>query len=168
MLNKKLMITLIVITVSVLNGYSKNILNIYDSHKKLYSSKTMYPCYVGPIFCTGGAMTDINRMITNMAPENIGSFTSNSLTLIETAPIQNQVYTFKKFDAYKVTKDGTSFTIMHMKSNVGKDKFDILVEMKEGPNYDRTITIYKNNVATTLILWVGNSKIIQKKTTSNI
>lgn len=113
-------------------------------------------------------MTDINRMITNMAPENIGSFTSNSLTLIETAPIQNQVYTFKKFDAYKVTKDGTSFTIMHMKSNVGKDKFDILVEMKEGPNYDRTITIYKNNVATTLILWVGNSKIIQKKTTSNI
>lgn len=168
MLNKNLMVALMVVMVSILNGYSKNILSIYDSHKKVYSSKSINPHYVGPIFCTGGAMSDINRYIKDMAPENIGSFSSNSLTINETAPLKNQVYTFKKVEAYAVTKDGSSFTIMHMKSKIGKDKFDILVDVKGGPNFDRTITIYKNNVATALILWVDNSKIIQKKTVSSI
>lgn len=168
MSNKNLMTILIVAVLSIINVSAKNILSLYDSHKKVYTSKTMNPHYVGPLFATGGAMTDINKMISDMDPEKIGNFTSNSLTLIESDPIPNQVYTFKKVEAYKVSKDSSSFTIMYMKSKMNGESYDILVEVKEGSNYDRTITIYKDGKPLTLILWLDNSKITQKKTVSNI
>ena len=166
--NKNLMTILIVAVLSIVNVSAKSILSLYDSHKKVYTSKTLNPHYVGPLFATGGAMSDINRMISDMAPEKIGSFTSNSLTLIESAPRENQVYTFKSVKAYKVSKDTSSFTIMHIKSKMNGESYDILVEIKEGSNYDRTITIYKDGKPLTLILWLDNSKITQKKNNSEI
>jgi hypothetical protein len=169
MSNKNLMTILIVAVLSIMNVSAKNILSLYDSHKKVYSSKTLNTHYVGPLFATGGAMSgDVNRMISEMAPENIGSFSSNSLTLIESAPRENQVYTFKKVKCYSVTQDSTTFNILHIKSKIGSEKYDIIVEMKKGPNYDRTITIYKDGKPLTLILWLDNSKITQKKNNSEI
>ena len=174
MSRKNLIIILIVALISILTGLSifnfqeKSILSAYDSHKKVFTSNTLNPHYVGPLFATGGAMTDINRMITNMAPEKVGSFTSNSLTLIESAPRENQVYTFKKVKAYRVTKDTSSFTIMYMKSKMNGEDYEIVFEIKDGPTYDRTITIYKDIKPKIMILWLDNSKIIQKKNNSEI
>jgi hypothetical protein len=163
------MTILIVAVLSIVNVSAKSILSLYDSHKKVYTSKTLNPHYVGPLFATGGAMGgDVNRMISEMDPEKIGSFSSNSLTLIESAPRENQVYTFNKIKSYKVSKDTSNFTIMHMKSKMNGESYDILVEIKEGSNYDRTITIYKDGKPLTLILWLDNSKIIQKKNNPEI
>jgi hypothetical protein len=159
---------LTVILMSVINISAKNILSIYDSHKKLYTSKSLNPAYIGPLFATGGAMTDINRYINNMAPEKIGHFTSNTLVLIETDTLLNQVYTFNKVTAYNVTKDTNSFNIMHIVGTLGGEKYDIIVEIKEGPEYDRIITIYKNLKPITIILWLDNSKITQKKAPTTI
>jgi hypothetical protein len=163
MLNKKLMIALMVVFISFVNSYSKSILSIYDSHKKILSSKTMNPHYVGPIFCTGGAMSDINRVIKDMEPVKIGEFTPNSLVLIESDTTKNQVYTFEEIKSYRVTKGEKSFTILAIKSKIGKEKYDIIIGMNEGKNFDRTITIYKDGKALTLILWVDNARIIQTR-----
>lgn len=147
---------------------SKNILSIYDSHKKIYTSKSINPHYVGPIFCTGGAMSNINRVIYDMDPEKIGKFTPNSLVLFESDTTKNQVYTFKKVKSYQVTKDDNSSNILAIKSKIGKEKYDIIIEMNEGKNFDRTITIYKDGKALTLVLWVDNARIIQKRGSLNI
>jgi hypothetical protein len=163
MLNKNLIAVLIVTILSVMNVSAKDALSVYESHKRIYSSKTLNPHYVGPVFATGGAMTEINRLIKNMDPEKIGEFSTNSLTLFETAPLKNQVFNFKKIKAYKVRKDGNEFTVLHMKGKIDSVKYEIVIEVREGSNYDRTITIYKNNVASILILWIDNIKIIQKK-----
>lgn len=163
MSHKNLMVPLIIAALSILNVSAKDALSTYDSHKKIYSSKTMNPHYVGPIFATGGAMTDINRFISDMAPEKIGQFDQNSLTLFETAPLKNQVYTFKKVKAYQVEKNDAKFTIMQMKGKIDGDKFEVIVEIRTGSNHDRTITVYKNGVASILILWVDNAKITPKK-----
>lgn len=168
MLNKNLIIMLTVILMSVINISAKNILSIYDSHKKLYTSKTLNPAYIGHLFATGGAMTDINRYITDMAPENIGHFTSNTLVLFETDTLLNQVYTFNKVTAYKMTKDTNNFNIMYMSCTMNGEKYDIIVEIKEGPEYDRIITIYKNLKPITIILWLDNSRITQKKAPTTI
>jgi hypothetical protein len=168
MLNKNLMILLTVTLMSTINVSAKNILSIYDSHKKIYTSKTLNPCYVGPLFTTGGAMTEVNRYISEMAPEKIGKFMSNSLTLIETDTLLNQVYSFNKVIAYEVTKDTSKFNVMYMESTMNEEKYDIVVEIKEGSKYDRIITIYKNFKSTILILWLDNSKIIQKKAPNTI
>jgi hypothetical protein len=162
MLNKNFRIILIVTLLSVISISAKDILSIYDSHKKIYSSKTLNPSYVGPLFSTGGAMTEVNRYISEMAPENIGRLSSNKLVLIETDTLLNQVYTFKKVTAYKVTKDNNSFNIMYMSCTMNGEKYDIVVEIKEGPEYDRVITIYKNFKAMTMILWLDNSRITPK------
>lgn len=163
MLNKNLIVSLVILISSACSTFSKDALSTYDNHKRLYSSNSINPHYVGPVFATGGAMTDINRLIRNMAPEKIGEFSTNSFTLYETAPLKNQVFTFKKVKAYKVMKDDKEFTVMQMKGRINNDEFEIIVEIQEGSNYDRTITIYKNKVASILILWVDNAKIIQKK-----
>lgn len=163
MLHKNLIAISVILIAITFNAFSKDALSVYDSHKKIYSSKTLNPHYVGPVFATGGAMTDINRLIRDMAPEKIGEFSTNSFTLFETAPLKNQVFTFNKVKAYKVTKDKKEFTVMHMKGSIEQDKYEIIVEILPGSNYDRTITVYKNGVASILILWVDNTKIIQKK-----
>jgi hypothetical protein len=168
MLTNKLIIGMAVIVVSIVNVSAKNILNIYDSHKKVYSSKTMNPHYVGPIFATGGAMADINRLIKEMDPEKVGNLTCNNLTLIESAPLKNQVYTFKKVKAYQVKKSTSNFSVILLKSTMNGENYDILIEIKEGPNYDRTITVYKDGKPQTLILWLDNSKITQKKSNPEI
>lgn len=167
MLNKNLTIILVILISFACSTFSKDALSLYDSHKKLYSSNSLNPHYVGQVFATGGAMTDINRLIQDMAPEKIGEFSTNSFTLYETAPLKNQIFTFKKVKAYKVTKDNNEFTVMQMKGKIDNDKFEIIIEIQEGSNYDRTITIYKNKVASILILWVDNAKIIQKKSDLN-
>ena len=163
-----MMILLTVVFMCIINASAKNIFSTYDSHKKIYTSKTLNPCYVGPLFTTGGAMTEVNRYITNMDPENIGHFSSNKLVLVETDTLLNQTYTFNKVTAYKVTKDTNSFNIMYMRCTMNGEKYEIVVEIKDGPRYDRIITIYKNLKATTLILWLDNSRVIQKKDPTNI
>jgi hypothetical protein len=98
------------------------------------------PCYVGPLFTTGGAMTEINRYISEMAPEKIGHFTSNNLVLIETDTLQNQIYTFSKVTAYKVTKDSNSFNIMYLKCIMGGEEYEIVVEIALS-RYTRTLKL---------------------------
>lgn len=168
MLNKNLMIMLTVVLMSTICTSAKNILSIYDSHKKIYTSKTLNPAYIGPLFTTGGAMTEINRYISDMNPENIGHFTGNTLVLVETDTLLNQVYSFDKVAAYKVTKDTNNFNIMYIESTMNGEKYEIIVEIKEGPKYDRIITIYKNLKAMTRILWLDNSKVTQKSHNNEI
>ena len=43
------------------------------------------------------------------------------------------------------------------------EEYEIVIELKEGPNYDRTLNIFKDNKPTVLILCVDNNRIIQKK-----
>ena len=113
-------------------------------------------------------MSNINRVIYDMDPEKIGKFTPNSLVLFESDTTKNQVYTFKKVKSYQVTKDDNSSNILAIKSKIGKEKYDIIIEMNEGKNFDRTITIYKDGKALTLVLWVDNARIIQKRGSLNI
>jgi hypothetical protein len=161
-------ITIVTILIIAVSCFSKDVLSIYDHKKVLYTSRTINPHYVGPIFATGGAMSDINRYISNMEPTKIGWATSNSIVLIESDTTKNQVYIFNKTKAYQVTKDGANFPILFIKSKIGKEKYDIIIEMKEGKNFDRTIIVYKGGKALTMILWVDNARIVQKLGDVNI
>jgi hypothetical protein len=165
MINKTFSSIIVILLVSATSLFSKNAISNYDTHKSLYTRKTLNPHYVGPIFATGGAMTDINRYITDMAPEKIGAFETNNLTIIDTI---NQVYFFNKVQAYTVTKNGESFSVLYMKSKMNNEKYEIIVEIKEGSNFDRTIWVYKNGVKKIIILWVDNSRIVQKKHSDEI
>jgi len=146
-------------------SFSKDALSNYDNHKSLYTSSKLNPFYLGPIFSTGAAMKEINRYIADMSPENIGKFESNNLTLIDTV---NQVFSFKKVKSYKVSQKGESFPILYMKSTLNNEKYELIVEIKEGSNYDRIIKIFKDGVQITMILCVDNNNIIQKKAPTNI
>jgi len=168
MFGRKSISVLILVALSIISASAKDVLSIYDSHKKIISSKTLNPHYVGPVFATGGAMTDIRRYITDMAPAKVAQFDESSLTIFETAPISNQVFNFKKVTTYEVHKDNEDFTVMHMEGKTDTELFDIIVEMREGSNYDRTVTVYKNKKADILILWLDSTKLTPKKADINI
>ena len=173
MFRKSLVSALILVVIatailSIVDLTQKDAMSQYGNHKKLFTRSEINPHYVGPVFSTGGAMTDINRYITDMAPALVAKFDKNSFTLFETAPIEDQIFNFKKVNTYKIERDTEEFTVMQMKGDNKDGSFEILVEIKEGANFDRTITVYKNGKRDMLILWLDNQNIKLKKADVNI
>lgn len=163
MKTKTIMTMIVILAVSLNIWAKKSILENYETKSKVYSSKTINAYYTGPIFATGGAMSDINRYIKDMEPTKIGGIEKNSITLIESDTLENQIYKFNKATCYKVTSKGQSFSIIYMKCKMNAEEYEIVIELKEGPNYDRTLNIFKDNKPTVLILCVDNNRIVQKK-----
>lgn len=139
---------------------SKTLLNKYQIIEKLYTSRNLNTLYCGPIFATGGAMSDIKRYITDMPPENVGKFEKKTITLFEPDSTQNFELNFKKIKAYKIKFENDTFNIIHIKC---RNNYDIVIEIREGSNFDRSIWIYKKGEPKTLILTIDNLNITPKK-----
>jgi hypothetical protein len=110
----------------------------------------MNSAYVGPLFATGAVMKSINKRIDSMELAYIGFIESNKIILIDKP--SNEVYTFDSISYYEVTKNLQTFYIIKIQSKMNGKNYDIILELNEGYNFDRTLTIYKNGSKETLIL----------------
>ncbi|MDD5650184.1 MAG: hypothetical protein PHF86_07210 [Candidatus Nanoarchaeia archaeon] len=138
-----------------------NMLKIYDSVELEDSANEMSSVYTGPLVATGGAITDINKFIKEMKPTKIGYIESNKIILFDEP---NEVFSFKTIKYYNVRKNNETFYIIQIDAQKeDKEQYEIIIELNEGPNYDRTLNIYKNNKPYILILWIENTRLIQKK-----
>ena len=151
----------IVLVISIVNKqeikivsytHSFNILDMYDSYTFDESSPIMSSVYTGPLVSTGGAMSDINRLIKNMEPTVIGSIEKNKITLIDTI---NEVYSFDSISYYNVIKGIDTFYVIKIIAKMNNENYDIIIELNDGPNYDRILNIYKKGKIKMMILWIG-------------
>jgi len=150
--------TLLLILLCSIFSFS-NVLEKYDSYVLDDSDVEMSSAYTGPLITTGGAMAGISA-IENMEPTKIGSVESNKITLIDEP---NEVYVFDFVKYYQVTLDADTFYVIKIDSKMNEHSYEILIELKDGPNYDRTMNIYENGKPKTLILWVENNRLTPKK-----
>lgn len=150
---------LIVIVAATSFSYGFNVLSIYDSYTFDETDSVMSSVYTGPLFATGGANSDINRYIKEMNPEKIGFIESNKITLIDSI---NEVYSFDSVNYYEVIKETDTFYVIKILAQMNNEKYDIVIELRNGPNYDRVLNIYKNGKPYTLILWIESSRLKQK------
>jgi len=153
---------LLILTVIVCYSHGFEILDIarYDSYT-FDESDTEMPIYNGPLMATGGA--DTKNFIPDMKPVNIGFIEKNKIILIDDP--KNEIYSFDSISFYNVTKNGDSFDIIKINAKMNNENYDIIIEINEGPNYDRTLNIYKNGKPHTLILLIENARLtkIQQK-----
>jgi hypothetical protein len=154
-----LILSFIVILMISLTTQKPILLGKYQIIEKLYTSTNLNPSYCGPIFATGGAMSDIKRYIKDMPPERIGKFEKKTITLFEPDSSQDMKLNFKKISAYRIFSKNDTFNILHIKC---RDNYDIVIELQEGSNYDRSIWIYKKGEPKVLILTIDNIRIKQK------
>lgn len=137
-----------------------NVLDIYDSYVVDEIDSSMSSVYVGPLVATGGAIAGFNY-ITNMQPQIIGSIEPNKIILTDSI---DEVYSFKTLTYFKVSKGIDTFYVMKIESNRNNEKYDIIIELRDGPNYDRTLNIYKNGKPYVLILWKEKARLrVNKK-----
>lgn len=155
MLNKIMVLCILITAMS----FSNTALNNYDHYEYDDSISEMSSVYTGPLVATGGAMTDINRFIKEMEPTKIGSIESNKITLIDDP---NKVYTFNYVKYYKVIQNIDTFYVMKIDSKMNNQDYEIIIELRNGPNYDRILNIYKNGKPHTLILWIENTRLVSK------
>jgi hypothetical protein len=155
-----IILSFIVILLISLTTQSPRLLNKYQIIKKLYTSRNLNTSYCGPIFATGGAMSDIKRYIKDMPPEKVGKFEKKTITLFEPDSSQNFKLNFKKIKAYKILSENDTLNILHIKC---RDSYDIVIELQEGANFDRSIWIYKKGKPKILILTIDQLKMAQKK-----
>jgi hypothetical protein len=140
-------------------SFSNSALKNYDHYEYDDSISEMSSVYTGPLVATGGAMTDINRLIKEMEPTKIGSIESNKIILIDEP---NEVYIFNCVKYYKVTQNVDTFYVMKIDSKMNNQDYEIIIELRSGVNYDRTLNIYKNGKPHTLILWIENTRLVPK------
>jgi len=141
----------------------EDLLKVYG-HYKADEIVTMMPTpYIGPLFVTGMASYDMNRFIKKMEPTKIGSIDSNRITLIGEDSLKDEIYIFKTIQYYEVSKDFDTFFVAMIDAQRDNKIYEILIELKDGPNYDRTLKIFQNKKPYALFLWVENMRLVQKK-----
>jgi hypothetical protein len=158
MFNTPFMLIILFATISFSNP--NTIFDQYDFIEFDDSISEMSPAYTGPLVASGGAIANVGYIIDTI-PEPIGTIESNKITLIDDP---NEVYTFDYIKYYKVIKNIVdTFYIMKIDAQMNQFAYEIIIELKEGPNYDRTLNIYKDGKISTLILWVENTRLVPKK-----
>lgn len=153
-MTNKIAFLIIVIYASIFG----DILDIYDSYRFDETDSTMSSAYTGPIFATGGA--DKSHYIKEMEPTKIGFMEKNQIVII--GDLTNEIYTFDSICYYEVTKNNESFYIIKILASYNNSMQDIIIELRHGDNFDRTMTIYKNQQPDLMILWIDNSRLKQK------
>lgn len=136
-----------------------NMLDNYDSYVADETDSSMCSAYTGPLVATGGAIAGVNY-IKNMAPQVIGSIEPNKIILKDSI---DEVYSFKTLTYFQVSKGIDTFYVIKIEADRNNEKYDIFIELKEGPNYDRTLNIYKNGKPYTLILWKEQARLRANK-----
>lgn len=144
---------------------SKTLPGGYKTIESLGTSQSINTHYTGTIWATGGAIADMNKYIRKMDPTNIGTLKPNQLTIHGDTTHKKETYSFKKVKCYKVSLNNDTFTVYSLKAKKENQKYHIIIELREGPHYDRIINIHKNKKPYMLILWKDNILIKPLKKT---
>lgn len=142
---------------------SKELPGGYKILKPLGIDRSMNPHYLGKIWATGGAIADMNKYIKQMNPLNIGTLKPNQLIITGDDTHENEIFSFNKVKCYTVSLNQDTFNVYNMKAKKENETFNIIIELREGHHYDRTINIYKGQIPYMLILWKETLKIKPKK-----
>lgn len=165
---------IILITVTLSLG---NVLDMYESYEKddSLTIPEMIPIYEGPLYITGGAYcTDTGKApgyytIKQCKPVKLGEIHGNSI-LINGNNNAFDTFAFKTIEYYKVvTKNKTdTFYVMHMNSKMHGRNFEIVVELNDGPHYDRVIYLFENGRKYMMLLWKDNMNIAEPDKSNQI
>lgn len=149
MVNKIFQIILIIAVACI-----GNVLDMYGTYEKDTSLTIpeMIPVYTGPLYITGGAF---NKHYTEKcAPTQLGKVLSNSI-LINADSGAYDTFSFEDIEYYKVTDKANpdTFYVMHMNSQLHGKNFDIVVELREGPHYNRVIYLFEEGNRYMMLFW---------------
>lgn len=143
-----------------------NALNMYDSYVESDSLTEMIPVYVGPLYCTGAALrnldSDTTRYIERQAPNVTGRVEPNSIILNGDSVNPEEVYSFNMIKYYKVTQNNDTFFVMHMNATMNHEKYDIIVDLRSASYYNRTIYIIRDNTPCFMILWLDGRYVLKR------
>ena len=158
--------TLVVILAILSVCYGKNAMDMYDSYVEDDSLTEMVPVYVGPLYCTGAALRNLNsdttRYIERQAPNITGRVESNSIILNGDSIHPEEVYSFKMVKYYKVTQNNDTFFVMHMNAKMNNEKYEIIVDLRSASYYNRTIYIIRDNTPCFMILWLDKQYVLKR------
>jgi len=156
----------IMILSSAIICLGNNIFDMYDSYELVDSVTKMNKAFTGPIFFKGGANMELGVYIKECEPTNIGRIETNQIVLNGDSIEADEVFSFKKIDFYKVTKDSMTFHIMYMKQP--GTPFETILELREGTFFDRSLYFFKNKKEYKLILYVYPENVKIRKNTTDI
>lgn len=140
----------------------KNILNRYETLHFDETDSIIPNHYTGPLFMSGCANSDINKMLREETPTKIGHVDTKKITLFGDNDYPEEVYNFDSISYYEVSINLDTFYIIYLEAQKDSIDYEIIIELKAGDNYDRTINIYKKGKLSTVILWVENMRIKPK------
>jgi len=148
---------------------SGNVLDMYGSYVKdtTLTIQEMIPVYTGNLYVTGGAW---GRYFTKQcAPTILGEIESNSIS-INGEKTKYDTFTLKEIEYYKVTDKYTAdtFYVMHINSVMKSKKFEIVVELREGPHYDRTIFLFEEGKRYMMLFWKDGKNIAEPDNSKKI
>lgn len=139
--------------------FNNNILNKYKTIRFDGIDSAMPEHYTGYLFMSGCADANMNKMIREQDPTNIGKVYSNKLVFFGDKDYPEEIYNFDSISYYEVTTEIDTFYIMHINTKKNSINYEIVIELNGGYNYDRALNIYKNGKLCTLILWVESLKV---------
>ena len=64
---------------------------------------------------------------------------------------------------YQAYSDTSSFYVIYAKATRDNEEYEILIDLRVGPDYHRTMTVYKDGKPHTLILWFEKTLLKSSK-----
>lgn len=157
------LITTVSLFISCTTKESTSVLDMYKTYEKDTSLTIpeMIPVYVGPLYITGGAFDRYYTAKCN--PTKLGEIKANSLLINGDLSGTFDTFSFKTIEYFKVTAKTSmdTFYVMHMNSVMKGKKFEIVVELREGPHYDRTIFLFEEGKRYMMLFWKDSINIAE-------
>lgn len=173
MLNKITQLILIIVSLSL-----GNVLDMYKSYEKddSLTIPEMIPFYVGPLYITGGAYSEDtgktpgHYTIQKCKPTKLGEIHQNSILINGDTPSNFDTFAFKTIEYFKVVtkNEKDTFYVMHMNSKMHGKNFEIVVELKDGPHYDRVIYLFEKGKRYMMLLWRDNNSLAEPDKSNQI
>lgn len=165
MVNKIIQVVLIAVTLCM-----GNVLDMYSSYEKddSLTIPEMIPIYVGPLYITGGAFE--KYYLNKCEPMKLGEIQENNILLNVDKPNTFDTFSFKTIEYFKVINKSKTdtFYVMHMNSKKNNKDFEIVVELKDGPHYDRVIYLFENGKKYMMLYWLDEMNITKPNKSNQI
>ena len=146
-----------------------NVLDMYETYEKddSLTIPEILPVYTGPLYVTGGAFDQYYT--AECAPTQLGKVLSNSI-LINADSGAYDTFSFENIEYYKVTDKANpdTFYVMHMNSKLHDKDFEIIVELREGPHYNRVIYLFEEGQRYMMLFWKNKIHVTTPSTQNEI
>lgn len=152
-MNKKIILILTILTTLIFCS-KRTALDNYPNIKYIATDKNILAFYCEPIMASKMMLinnNEIKKISFSDSFHEVGHINTNNITISKEDSKDSMKFNFNKVTYYRTKIAGDSFSIMYIKAKCNKEKYEIILELRDPSKENRMLFIYKKGIPLLII-----------------